>query len=345
MDPNMNLTYWYGEETYIKLSLKKWKKITQEVPNYIWIDCSEDIYEMFRYLEKLQNEHHEHFGPIQDMVMRDIERLFSDDCVVIYIPAGRSMITLLSTQLNYLYSSMDDVQKRSLDYCTQNYLERILRLKASFTQTPEQMIYETLSLTNEKINKKLLLEMAALKRQILQGEYLNRDGEERLQVSDDKYVKINFASSGQQEVVWILNVLFYYVLNNKKTYFIIEEPESHLFPNAQKLIAEYIAMVGNYGGNQIFITTHSPYILGAVNNLLYAEKISNDVPAEDLDAIIPQSRWLSFQALAAYFIQNGEVNLCTDDEFQSIENEVIDGASEDINNAFDCMLRVEEKYE
>ena len=96
----MNLTYWYGEETYIKLSLKNWKEITQEIPNYIWIDCCEDIYEMFRYLEKLQNEHHEHFDPVQDMVTRDIERLFSDNSVVIYIPAGRSMITLLSTQLN-----------------------------------------------------------------------------------------------------------------------------------------------------------------------------------------------------------------------------------------------------
>ena len=97
--------------------------------------------------------------------------------------------------------------------------------------------------------------------------------------------------------------------------------------------------------NQVFITTHRPYILGAVNNLLYADKISSVVPAKELSAIIPQSRWLSFQSLAAYFIQNGEVNSCTDDEFQSIENEVIDGAAEDINNAFDRMIQVEEKYE
>ena len=36
------------------------------------------------------------------------------------------------------------------------------------------------------------------------GEYRNVNGEERLQVSEDRYVKINFASSGQQEAVWIL---------------------------------------------------------------------------------------------------------------------------------------------
>ena len=63
------------------------------------------------------------------------------------------------------------------------------------------------------------------------------NGEERLQVSEDRYVKINFASSGQKEAVWILNVVFYYLLNNKKTFFIIEEPESHLFPDAQKLMS------------------------------------------------------------------------------------------------------------
>lgn len=90
-------------------------------------------------------------------------------------------------------------------------------------------------------------------------------------------MKINFASSGQQEVVWILNVIFYYLRNNKKAYFIIEEPESHLFPNAQKLIAEFISLARNNGRNQVFITTHSPYILGTVNNLLYADKISESL--------------------------------------------------------------------
>ena len=55
-----------------------------------------------------------------------------------------------------------------------------------------------------------------LVKQILKGEYRNVDGEERLQVSQNRYVKINFASSGQQEAVWILNVLFYSLLKGKK---------------------------------------------------------------------------------------------------------------------------------
>lgn len=108
----------------------------------------------------------------------------------------------------------------------------------------------------------------------MQGKYLNVSGEERLLIEDDRYIKINFASFGQQEVLWVLNVLLYYVINNKNAYFIIEEPESHLFPDAQKKIAEFISLARKGGKNQMFITTHSPYILGVINNLLYANKIS-----------------------------------------------------------------------
>lgn len=173
---------------------------------------------------------------------------------------------------------MDDIQKRSLDYCTQNYLERILRLKTGFKEDADQMIFNALSFAEKKLDRHLLTEMAELKRAVLQGEYLNINGEERLQISKDKYVKINFASSGQQEIMWILNVLFYYVLNGIKAYFIIEEPESHLFPEAQKLVTEYISLAKSAWENQFFMTTHSPYILGTVNNLLYADKIASVVP-------------------------------------------------------------------
>ena len=83
----------------------------------------------------------------------------------------------------------------------------------------------------------------------------------------NKYVKINFSSSGQQECVWILNLLFYYIVQQKEILFIIEEPESHLFPESQKYITELIALVNNCG-HSIVLTTHSPYVLGTLNNLL-----------------------------------------------------------------------------
>ena len=340
MSYDMKISYQYKENTFIEVSLKR----AADAPHYIWIECSSDIENMFCYLDKVQNEYHEHFGSIQDKVKCEIEELFDDDRVVVYIPAGRSLITLLSMQLNYLYSSMDDIQKRSLDYCTKDYLERILLLKTAFTEGADQMIFSATSYAEKKLDRTLLTEMAQLKRAVLQGEYLNIDGEERLLISEDKFVKINFASSGQQEIVWILNVLFYYVLNGIKAYFIIEEPESHLFPEAQKLVTEYISLAKSAWENQFFMTTHSPYILGAVNNLLYANKIASVVPVEKLNVIIPRECWLEFDRMSAYFIRNGRVDSCTDEEFKSIENEVIDGAADEINSAYAEMVLLKEKY-
>lgn len=338
MNPEMYLKYYYDEESFIQISLKSGKG----TPNYIWIECSDDFKKLFKELNKMQEEHFEHFGAVEDLVDRKLKEIFHEDKEIIYIPAGRSMISLFSSQLYYLYSFMDDAQKRNLDYCTQNYLERILQMKEVFTKSPEQMIEDAFILMGSKADKAFFDELLQLEHNILQGEYVNVNGEERLVVENDKYIKINFASSGQQEVLWILNVLFYYIINDRKAYFIIEEPESHLFPEAQKKITEFISMVRRNGENQILITTHSPYILGTINNLLYADKISKVVDYDKLEQIIPHRRWLPFSAVAAYFIRGGSVDSCLDKEFQSIENEVIDDAAEMINNDYDKMVYLKE---
>lgn len=341
MDTSMRLVYYYRKQTFIEVSLR----VDSVSPNYIWLEFSEDLKKFIRMLESMLPDGENAVAQdMLDSVKQKIEAFFDDDAEIVYIPAGRSMITLLSTQLNYIYSSMDDTQKRNLDYCTQNYLERILQLKPGFTFSAEQMIQNTMRLTDTKINKQLLFSAVELMKQILHGEYRNVDGEERLQVAENRYVKINFASSGQQEAVWILNVIFYYLLHNRKTYFIIEEPESHLFPNAQKLIAEFISLAKNDGKNQIFITTHSPYILGTINNLLYADRISEYVDRSELCKIISEDKWLSASDITAFFVSDGKVVSCTDMEFGAIENEVIDGASEDINADYEEMVLLKEKY-
>lgn len=340
MDKKMHLEYWYSKDIYIQISLKE----GADYPNYIWVMFSPELKKRLDELDRIIASNENTAEEKLDKVRERIATCFEDEREVVYIPAGRSMITLLSNQLNYIYSSMDDAQKRNLDYCTQNYLERILQMKANFSFSIKEQIANKIHMTDEKVNISLFNEAANLMHEILQGEYVNRDGEERLQLENGKYVRINFASSGQQEVVWILNVLFYYLLNNKKIYFIIEEPESHLFPNAQKLIAEFIALVQKGGKSQVFITTHSPYILGTFNNLLYAHRISKYVDKKRLSEIIPESKWLDFEKVAALFIEHGNMYSCLNEEFESIQNEVIDGASEDINNDFDRMAELKEMF-
>lgn len=338
MDKKMFIRYEYTDEVFIQISLHD----DPTSPNYIWVTISPELTEFLDHLEV------DSFAgdmvadlEFQDAMRQYINEFFDDDNEIVYIPAGRSMITLLSAQLNYVYSMMDDTQRRSIDYCTQNYLERILKMKPYFSASLEQLVRNQKELTDQKINMEVVQQAIYLITKILKGEYRNIEGEERLQLDPGRYVKINFASSGQQEAVWILNVLFYYLIHGEKTYFIVEEPESHLYPDAQKLITEFIALVKN-AGNQVMLTTHSPYILGTLNNLLYASRISNQVDQDRLHQIIYKGEWLDFHNLSSYYARDGVCVPCMDEEFQAIENGMIDGAAEDINRDFDSMLELRE---
>lgn len=342
MDDNMSMEYYYTEDVYIKIHLKS----NYKSHNYIWIDLCEKLTVYLDEHDYAQDRLLKMFLDISNngLIKKEIDELFGSSENVVYIPAGRSMMTLFSSQLMFMYSVMNDDQKRSLDYCTQNYLERIMQLKPNFSDSVQKLIKDKIELTDTRINKENLQQCADLMKQILHGEYRNVDGEERLQMAGDRYVKINFASSGQQEAVWILNVLFYYLLNNKKSFFIIEEPESHLFPNAQKLITEFISLAKN-DGNKVILTTHSPYILGTINNMLYANRISNRVDKAILENIINPLKWLEFEKVSAYYVEKGNIISCMDEDFEAINNEIIDGASEEINNDYDKMVGLLEDNE
>lgn len=68
------------------------------------------------------------------------------------------------------------------------------------------------------------------------------------------------------------------------TQFIIEEPEQNLFPNTQCDLMYHLLNCLNHGkAHRAVITTHSPYILYALNNCMLANIIKESVPADELE--------------------------------------------------------------
>ena len=327
MDQAMQLQYQYNEE--VKVTIRLVESRNYPVPNYVWVDCSPKIQEFLRSPLTAND---------QETLKQELAVLFDDPYEAVYIPAGRSVLTVLGSQFNYFYSTMDDAQKRLLDSCTRDYLERVMRLRPQFANGLEGLV-EGKELTVAQRN--LYRESLSLVQKILKGKYTISDGEERIWVDDTHYVKINFASSGQQEIVWILNLLVYYLAMKRPAFFIIEEPESNLFPESQRLVVELISLVVG-AGNAVLLTTHSPYVLGTVNNLLYAHSVGK-VSAEQAAQIISRCKWIDDTACTALFMENGQAVDCMDHDLMQIDNSLLDQISHGINKQYDELFEIEQQ--
>lgn len=333
MKPTMKLTYQYDDETYIRIALKLQEGYDYLLPRYVWIDFSENINDFFRQTIPVQS--------IQSGELKlQLNDLFKDDCETVFIPAGRSLISLLTSQLNYLFTTMDDEQKRSIDFCTQKYIERILRIRPLFENGIDGLISQKKNTPGAKVSFKAVNRLLDLIGEVLKGRYVFSDGEERLYIDEEHFVKINYTSSGQQETVWVFNILLHLLINNTKAFIILEEPEAHLYPEAQKRIVEILAFVAAKSCN-ILVTTHSPYILGAINNLIYAEKLAEN-PA--LRSMVKEQVEEAFHIRdhSAYYLEHGGIKSCVEEESEGglIINEVIDGASSDINDLYDRLFDI-----
>jgi energy-coupling factor transporter ATP-binding protein EcfA2 len=147
-------------------------------------------------------------------------------------------------------------------------------------------------------------EITYLISKILKGEYLYNDGIEKIILLDGKtIIPLSQASSGQMEVIRILQDIVDVVTKGQTAFRVIEEPEAHLFPVAQKDLVELFSLMVNHDPhNQLIITTHSPYILSAFNNLLFAQRVvdKNESLRTEVAEIINEQVWIKAEDFSAY---------------------------------------------
>jgi hypothetical protein len=299
------------------------------------------------YLENLDPVSFSNFTSGQkEYYEKELTQKLNDPYETVFIPAGRNLITLLSTQLNYIFTSLEGTQLRNIDYITKRYTEQILKLKPQFSTGMAGMLADlkndpeaTARYQKHRPAIHRLLEMA---QDVLGGTYRCVEGEERLYLDQDdrRYVKINFASSGQQEIVWVFNLLFYYLLEDRKVFLILEEPESHLYPASQQKVGEVLGLFLNEG-NAVLSTTHSPYLLGTFNYMLLARQAPGE-KQELAKKKLHKRCWLNPDDVGAYHIHDGTMESALDrnDGPTLIDNSLIDGASHDINEISDALLEL-----
>lgn len=282
----------------------------------------------------LQLEKNKIFQSI-DIMVND---LFNDAHEIFYIPSGRGLISLLTEQ-------QMNIDLKNMDYITSNFLKLIQSNRPSFDVGLNEFIQSDYMLSKSQIiNKKRRIDHDI--KSILKGEYCYKDDKEYILINEKNYLPINYVSSGQQEIVWILNLLSLWMLENKQIFVVIEEPEAHLYPATQKSIIDYIALFANSNSNQVMITTHSPYILTAANNLLYAGRVGSS--NKEVDKVIEEAKWLKIDSFGAFMVGKSHENYIQsiiDDELEEIAAEEIDNVSGDISKTYSAIYNLGVKNE
>jgi predicted ATP-dependent endonuclease of OLD family len=182
----------------------------------------------------------------------------------------------------------------------------------------------------------------ALINSILKAKIIIDNGKLWLESNDGRKVPIAKASSGQQEIIYVLILLdklgkFRYSYGKDQSLF-IEEPSAHLFPLEQKQTIElitriFISIKEERNLVRIFITTHSPYILNSMNNILkkgsLIEKYGDQADRIRAEVDIPH---LSVNEISAYFLDSDGIGKSMIDENeQYLYNDTIAGISYSID--------------
>lgn len=342
----LHLKYYYTDNIWISITIEpKHKYITPNFSEQFKDDFKNLVKEAIEFssslgqrnpslltskdLLQMDNRKRKFFSYIKDKC----NSIFQEDRELIFIPAGRSLLATLSDQLQFINS-------RNLDFLMRTFLDKINIVRPIFNKSLSDIIKERRLLTQYEIdyNKTKLAEEIISK--ILKGKYqYDKDGE-KIFYETNKYVKLNFSSSGQQESLWILLLLFIIILEKQNVFIVIEEPEAHLFPEAQKEISNLIALMSNVEKSQVIITTHSPYILASINNLILANEVGSQ-NAQEVGKRINKNLWLNRDKVYAALVKNGQVEDIIDKELNIIQQERIDEVSKEINNEFDFLFQFE----
>ncbi|MEO5359332.1 MAG: ATP-binding protein [Nitrospirota bacterium] len=262
-----------------------------------------------------------------NMLQHEIRELFNDYSDAVYIPAGRSTATVF---YNKLYGQTINTD----DYLLERYFMRNHDYRNLIERERAKMGLD-IALNGDYAENFI--------KEILKGDYryIREIDEERLYISKDEYITMQLASSGQQESLWILLTLRVLLNFKQKVLFIVEEPEAHLYPKAQRKLVELISYVMNATNSQMIITTHSPYILTSLNNLIFANNVAKKSGKEsEVSAIVDKRLWIDIDKIGVFELENGECSDIVSRRLNFIKAEAIDKASDEIEEIYEKILDI-----
>ncbi|WP_462354957.1 AAA family ATPase [Fusobacterium ulcerans] len=243
---------------------------------------------------------------------------------IFFLPAERSGLSIFYNELLLNRSNILDrfVRNENDDL----YLENII----SRYPEPINDFINFLALVPDlmKGNKKSkYFELAEnIEKTILHGTYHVENKRISFKNEENIETELHISSSMIKTISGIIFYLKY--VASKGSYFFIDEPELNLHPDNQRKIARIFAQMIN-SGIKIVMTTHSPYIINELNNLLMLSRNISNVRKEQImnDYQIVKKDIISPENVVSYLVKDNKIEEMEQSEFGILVdtfNDVID---------------------
>lgn len=253
---------------------------------------------------------------------------------LIFIPANRSFFANLQKNVfSFLANNID------IDFFIKEF-GFLYEKSKRFHQFQQNDFFR-----NDDFSEAIRKKADKLVNDIVVGKYIYAEKQDWI-LNNDKKTNLANASSGQQESLPMLLILktWPFIEETRSTFF-IEEPEAHLFPVSQKQIISLIAAIYNATGHSFFITTHSPYLLTAINNLVVGkdahDKANGDKnKLKKLEKVLATDELIRLEDVSAYTLNKGRLESIIDKENRLIGANLLDAVSDEFDAAFSVATEI-----
>ncbi len=281
---------------------------------------------------------------------------------LIYIPAERNIVASIPNWFevkledNNIHSFMADWEEARKYYAGQPL--QILNLKAKYffnkQNSKDRVIVEEkneIDFTNTSSGLQSLIPLSVIMKFVTKGIYEEKEKVSIKDISTNKKLGAsirNLLESEKENRDFDIEKEYAQIIEKMTkpnfSAIFLEEPEENLYPVTQRdLMNNLMDSINNtHRKHSIVITTHSPYILTSLNNLLYAAEVGKQ-KKEETTKIIPQKYWVDFDKVGAWFVKNGKIASILEEKEKQIKAEKIDELSHQLNREFDKLLHL--KYE
>ena len=245
-------------------------------------------------------------------------------------------MALLSSQKTQIdYARIDWINRKFMQFC--EFLQNFF--KNGINEPHEHYVFSEYNIETSYIAQRII--------QAMKGDYQVLGDQEYLVVDENHKIPLNYASSGQQEVLWVFLQLYALMLRDEPSFVIIEEPEAHLYPTLQHKVFEFITEFTNLNNSAALVTTHSPYILTSANVLYYAGRIAGrGNHGNALQKILHPSKYVHPDQFTAWKLNvNGAMESLVDEEYEDLRSSLIDEVSEEIDRLYTKLYYYEVEHE